>query len=395
LLAAIRSPPVRLPERFPENAMSVSRVRKAFQQAVAEKVFPGAVVLAARDEEVAFEQAFGFRSLVPEQTTLELDTSFDLASLTKPLATTLAIMLLVREGEIGIDDRVTRFLPSFGQCGKHPTIVRHLLSHTSGLPAWKPYYNQVIDVERAGRASFLASREAKRFVTQLIYQEAPVSPPQSQCLYSDLGFIVLGELVETVTAMSLDEFCLTRIYRPLGLRSMGFIDLTRLRTARAEPVSKSIAPTEKSSWRNQIICGEVHDDNAYAMGGVAGHAGLFATARDIHELLACLGRCLRGVDDFLPPSLIRKFFTKDESVGNARFTLGWDTPSSGKSASGCMFSPRTVGHLGFTGTSLWWDLEKNCYIILLTNRVHPTRDNEKIRDFRPHIHDLIMKAMFS
>ena len=176
---------------------------------------------------------------------------------------------------------------------------------------------------------------------------------------------------------------------------MGFIDLTRVEKARLARANGSIAPTEASSWRNKIICGEVHDDNAYAMGGVAGHAGLFATARDIHGLLACLGRCLRGVDDFLPGSIVEKFFSKDESVENARFALGWDTRASDKSASGAGFSPLTVGHLGFTGTSLWWDLEKNCYIILLTNRVHPTRSNEKIREFRPHVHDLMMKAMFS
>jgi serine-type D-Ala-D-Ala carboxypeptidase len=375
--------------------MSLSQVEKAFQEAVAERVFPGAVVLAARDEEITFEQGFGFRSLVPEQSVLQLDTIFDLASLTKPLATALAIMLLAREGEVGIEDRVTDFLPTFGACGKQLTTVRHLLTHSSGLPAWRPYYEEVLKVEKGGRTKFIASPDAKRFVTRLIHQEAPLSPPGTQCLYSDLGFIVLGELVETVTAMSLDEFCLERIYRPLGLRSMGFIDLTQLKTARVEQASGFIAPTEESSWRKKIICGEVHDDNAYVMGGVAGHAGLFATARDIHELLVCLSRCLRGVADFLPRSVLKEFLTKDESVGNPRFALGWDTPSSRRSASGAMFSPRTVGHLGFTGTSFWWDLEKNCYIILLTNRVHPTRNNEKIREFRPHIHDLIMKAMFS
>jgi CubicO group peptidase (beta-lactamase class C family) len=155
-----------------------------------------------------------------------------------------------------------------------------------------------------------------------------------------------------------------------------------------------IAPTEQCPWRNKVLCGEVHDDNAYAMGGVAGHAGLFASARDIHGLLACLSRCLRGADGFLPQSIVEEFFTKDASVENSTFALGWDMPSPGKSATGSFFSTRSVGHLGFTGTSIWWDLEKDCYIILLTNRVHPTRKNEMIRDFRPHIHDLIMKAMF-
>ena len=131
------------------------------------------------------------------------------------------------------------------------------------------------------------------------------------------GFIVLGELVETVTGKSLDRFCLERIYKPLGLRSTGFVDLTQLRTRRVEAVTELIAPTEQCPWRRKILCGEVHDDNAYAMGGVAGHAGLFASAQDVHRLLACLSRCLRGEDSFLPRSIVEQFFTKDESVENS------------------------------------------------------------------------------
>jgi len=375
--------------------MDFSQVETALYQAVEQGVFPGAVVLAAKNEEVIFERAFGFRSLVPEKTTLQPTTVFDLASLTKPLATTLAVMLLAREGKIRIDDRVTRFLPTFGVFGKNLTTVRQLLTHSSGLPAWKPYYQEVIKEEKAGKIHFVASRGAKNYVMRLIHREKPLQPPGKHCLYSDLGFMVLGELVETVTGLTLDRFCLERIYKPLALRSTGFVDLTQLRTRRLEAVTESIAPTEQCPWRKKILCGEVHDDNAYAMGGVAGHAGLFSSAQDVHGLLACLSRCLRGKDNFLPRSIVEEFFTRDESVENSTFALGWDLPTPGRSASGGLFSPRTVGHLGFTGTSIWWDLEKNCYIILLTNRLHPSRKNENIRDFRPHIHDLIMKAVFS
>jgi CubicO group peptidase (beta-lactamase class C family) len=375
--------------------MDFSQVEAALYEAVEQGVFPGAVVLAAKNEEVVFERAFGFRSLVPEKTTLQPTTVFDLASLTKPLATTLAVMLLAREGKIRIDDRVTRFLPTFGVFGKNLTTVRQLLTHSSGLPAWKPYYQEVIKEEKAGKIHFVASRGAKNYVMRLIHREKPLQPPGKHCLYSDLGFMVLGELVETVTGLTLDRFCLERIYKPLALRSTGFVDLTQLRTRRLEAVTESIAPTEQCPWRKKILCGEVHDDNAYAMGGVAGHAGLFSSAQDVHGLLACLSRCLRGKDNFLPRSIVEEFFTRDESVENSTFALGWDLPTPGRSASGGLFSPRTVGHLGFTGTSIWWDLEKNCYIILLTNRLHPSRKNENIRDFRPHIHDLIMKAVFS
>ena len=375
--------------------MTFRLVENAFRQAVDGGVFPGAVVLVAKNEEIAFERAFGYRSLVPEKTALQPNTVFDLASLTKPLATTLAIMLLVGEGRLKVEDRVNRFLPTFGAFGKHLTTVRQLLTHTSGLPAWRPYYEAVVQAEKAGRLNFVASRGAKAYVAELVHREQLSHPTASQCLYSDLGFIVLGELVETVTGMTLNQFCLERIYKPLGLSATGFIDLSGLKTGPVEPGRSSIAPTEDCPWRKKVLCGEVHDDNAYAMGGVAGHAGLFASARDVHGLLASLSRCLHGADSFLPRAIVEEFLTKDDSVANATFTLGWDTPSLGKSASGGAFSPRTVGHLGFTGTSIWWDLEKSCYIILLTNRVHPTRKNEKIRDFRPHIHDLIMKAMFS
>jgi CubicO group peptidase (beta-lactamase class C family) len=130
------------------------------------------------------------------------------------------------------------------------------------------------------------------------------------------------------------------------------------------------------------------------MGGVSGHAGLFSSARDIDSILIRLNRCLHGKDDYLPQALVREFLTKDLSVANSTFALGWDTPSPAKSASGSYFSPRSVGHLGFTGCSIWWDLEKNCHVILLTNRIHPSRKNDAIKDFRPHIHDLIMKALF-
>jgi CubicO group peptidase (beta-lactamase class C family) len=376
-------------------AKNFRQVEDAFRKAVDEGVFPGAVALVARNEEVVFEQAFGFRSLVPQQTALQVNTVFDLASLTKPLATTIAIMLLVREGKLRIEDRVTRFLPAFGVFGKHLTTLRHLLTHTSGLPAWKPYYEEVIRVQNAGKMNFVASRGAKSYVMELVHREKPDHPPARRCLYSDLGFMVLGELVETVTGTTLDQFCLERVYRPLGLGTAGFFDLTRHKERRLQPARELIAPTEQCPWRKKIVCGEVHDDNAYAMGGVAGHAGLFASARDVHGMLACLSRSLRGSDSLVPRSIVEEFFAKDGSVENSGFALGWDTPSPGNSASGVAFSPRTIGHLGFTGTSMWWDLERNCYIILLTNRVHPTRKNEKIRDFRPRIHDLIMKAMFS
>ena len=374
--------------------MDFPSVESAFEEAVSQGVFPGAVVLVSKDEEIVYENAFGYRSLIPEKTALQLNTIFDLASLTKPLATTVAIMLLIGGKKIRLDDQVTRFIPTFGVFGKHLSTVRQLLNHSSGLPAWKPYYEGMVKMEKSGRINFIASRAAKGYVLEEIHREKPLTPPGTQALYSDLGFMVLGEIVEALTGFNLDRFCQDRIFKPLGLRSTAFVDLTKLRTRRLQPVKQTIAPTENCPWRKRILCGEVHDDNAYAMGGVAGHAGLFSSARDIHTLMVRLNHCFHGKDNFLPQSLVQEFLTKDQTIKDSTHALGWDTPSQGKSASGSYFSPRSVGHLGFTGTSIWWDLEKSCHIILLTNRVHPSRQNEKIRDFRPFIHDLIMKALF-
>lgn len=374
--------------------MSFQAVEEAFQEAVAQGSFPGAVVLVARGEEVVFERAFGFRTLVPEKAPMELDTIFDLASLTKPLVTATATMLLMAEKKIGLEDRVTRFFSNFGVFGKSHVTFRHLLAHCSGLPAWKPYYEEIVKDEKAGKINFVASRAAKAYVFERIHREKALSAPGSQSLYSDLGFMLLGEVVEEISGWTLDRFCQDRIFRPLELRSISFIDMTQLRARRLQPAKEMIAPTENCPWRKRIVWGEVHDENAYAMGGVAGHAGLFSSARDIHRFLIRLRGCLLGKDSFLPAPLVREFLTRDATVPNSTYALGWDTPSSDQSSSGVRFSSRTVGHLGFTGTSFWWDLEKDCSVILLTNRVHPSRTNDKIKAFRPYVHDLIMKALF-
>ena len=373
--------------------MDFHLVDNAFQEAVTQGVFPGAVVLVSKEQQIVYEQAFGSRSLLPDKSPLRLETIYDVASLTKPMATTVAIMLLVREKKIRLDDQLTRVIPMFGVLGKSLATFRHLLSHSSGLPAWKPFYEEIIKNEKSGRINFVASRAAKSFVFEQIHREKSLAAPGSQSLYSDLGFMILGEAVETLTGNTLDRFCQERIFKPMGLRSTGFVDLTQLRTHRLQPVEEMIAPTENCPWRKKILCGEVHDDNAYAMGGVAGHAGLFSSARDIHSFLVRLDQCLHGKDNFLPQALVEEFLTTVRTPSQSSFALGWDTPTPGQSASGSLFSPRSVGHLGFTGCSIWWDLEKNCHVVLLTNRIHPSRKNEKIKDFRPQIHDLIMKAL--
>ncbi|MFQ5851513.1 MAG: serine hydrolase domain-containing protein [Candidatus Binatia bacterium] len=374
--------------------MDFGLVEASLKEAVAQGVFPGVVVLVAKGDEVAYLRAFGFRSLFPEKRPMQPDTIFDLASLTKPLATTTAIMLLIRDRKIQLDDRVTQFVPNFGAFGKITVTLRHLLAHCSGLPAWKPYYEEIAEKEKLGEVGFVGSRAAKSYVFDRIHQEKLIASPGTRILYSDLGFMLLGEIVEEVSGQTLDRYCQDKIFHPMGLQSTSFVDLTQLGTRRIRPVPEMIASTEACPWRKKILCGEVHDENAFAMGGVTGHAGLFSSARDIHVFLSRIRLCYEGLDPFLPAGVVREFFTRVDTVEGSTYALGWDTPASASSSSGGRFSHHSVGHLGFTGVSLWWDLERHCHIILLTNRIHPLRGNDKIQEFRPYLHDLIMKTIF-
>lgn len=374
--------------------MSFERIEKEMQGAVDRGVFPGAVLLVREGERVFYLRAFGSRQLEPQRAPMQEATIFDLSSLTKPLATGVAVMLLVRDGKVHPDDRVTRFFHNFGVYGKTHATMRHLLNHSSGLPAWRPYFKEILQIERKGeKVNFLGSDSAKQWVYQQISRERPESAAGSKALYSDLGFILLGALVEVVTGTSLDRFCQERIFRPLGMRATSFIDLSMVRTRRIQPITDMIAATERCPWRKRVLCGEVHDDNAYAMGGVAGHAGLFGAARDLDTLLCRLKACWAGEDEFLPAAIMREFWTRDAKIPSSSWALGWDTPSPTASAAGSHFSANTIGHLGFTGTSIWLDLERDRHVILLSNRVHPSRDNNAIKEFRPMIHDLINQTL--
>ena len=374
--------------------MSFAEVEREMDAAVNRRVFPGAVLLVREATRVFYLRAFGQRSLIPEVTPMSEDTIFDVASLTKPFATSIAMMLMVKEGKIALDDRVTRFFHNFGVYGKTHITFRHLLSHTAGLAAWRAYYKDIVQIERrGGRINFLATQGAKAYVYQEIHRERLEFPPGTQALYSDLGFILLGAAIEEVSGMPLDRFCHERIFRPMALRATGFVDLTQLRARRLQPVTDMIAPTERCAWRKKILCGEVDDDNAYAMGGVAGHAGLFASAKDLDTMLRRLKDCYQGINQMIPPVIMREFWKRDAAVADSTWCLGWDSPSATGSSAGAHFSPHSVGHLGFTGTSVWLDLERDRHVILLSNRVHPSRDNDAIKAFRPFIHDLIVQAL--
>jgi serine-type D-Ala-D-Ala carboxypeptidase len=370
-----------------------TQVEQAFNDAIERGVMPGATVVVRKGPEVMFEGSFGWRQNVPQRHPMQLETVFDLSSLTKALATSVAIMMLIREGKVRLDDRVTRFFHNFGVHGKTYITFRHLLGHYSGLAAWRPYYEQIAQVERNGRVNFMASRGAKEYVYEQIHREKLEAPPATRAIYSDLNFMLLGEAVEQITGVGLHRFCRDRIFRPLALRATDFVDISLVRSRRLEPVPEMFAATEVCPSRKRLLVGEVHDENAYAMGGVAGHAGLFGPVKEVDRIAAELIACYHGRSDLVPRPMIAEFWKRNGVVNGSTWALGWDTPTAGHSSAGSRFSPAAVGHLGFTGTSIWIEPEREIAVTILTNRVHPRRDNEAIREFRPLIHDRIMEVL--
>lgn len=374
--------------------MNFSVVDTVLTAAVERAVFPGAVVLINHQGTVVYRRAVGFRSTEPQVTPLSEATIFDLASLTKPLATTVAMMLMVKERLVRLDDRVTRFLPNFGVQGKTHITFRHLLSHSSGLPAWRPYYREIAGREtKEGKVGFLGSRSAREFVYTQLHREKLDAPPGQRAVYSDLGFMLLGAIIEEVSGLGLDQYCQEKIFRPLGLDSLSFINLEVVRRRKLQLVLEQYAPTEQCPWRKRVLCAEVHDDNCYAMGGVSGHAGLFSTIDAVDRLVSILVACYRGQHAFIPQHIMQEFWTRADIVPGSTWCLGWDSPSPQYSSAGDHFSPRSIGHLGFTGTSVWIDIARQLHVVVLSNRVHPRRDNDKIQAFRPALHNAVMQGV--
>lgn len=366
-------------------------IEEALEEGLERGAYPGAVLVVSRAGKLEREVAVGTRTGAADSEPIRPETVFDLASLTKPLATTLSFLFLVKQGRLSFDDRVTRFFHNFGVHQKTHVTFRHLLAHSSGLAAHRAYYKEASKLARR-KLNFLGSREAKEWVFEQIHREKLDQAPGEKAVYSDLGFMLLGQAVETISGMTLDRFCQRHLFGPAGLRALSFIDLSQVRAQRVAPVENLIAPTQKCPWRKRILCGEVDDENAWAMGGVAGHAGLFGAARDVDAIARILEGASVGENDFLPRELVEQMWEVDTAVPGSTRTLGWDSPSEEGSSAGSRISRRSVGHLGFTGTSLWIDRDRRIVITLLTNRVHPSRDNDRIREMRPRIHDAVLET---
>lgn len=363
--------------------MNINTIDQLMQQGVREKVFPGAVLLAASGDGIVYQKGVG-KTRYAGGSPVGTDMVFDLASLTKPLATTVAVMHLVYSGQLNLDQSLGNIVDRLTLSDKSQIQIRHLLAHTSGLSAHQPYYE---------RLTCLPMAQRKAALRRYLVAEPLAYATGDRVVYSDLGFMMLDWVVEHITGQSLDGFLAQTVYGPLGIVDLFFPGLENGQGDRSRFSHHQYAPTECCPWRHRVIEGAVHDDNAYAVGGIAGHAGLFGTAYGVFRLLSFLLSVYQGGDGrgIVDPHTVKTFWTEEPGTGRA---LGFDMVSPSGSSSGDFFSPGSVGHLGFTGTSFWLDIERAMMIVLLTNRVHPSRDNDGIKQFRPRIHDQVMKCIF-
>ena len=325
--------------------------------------FPSAVYLIAEKGEVVFADAIGLAVVEPYRITASFDTVYDLASLTKPLLTGVLCAKRIEAGELNLDSAVAHYLPEFKRADGQMITVRQLLTHTSGLPAWRPLY-------------ILAEGERDRTVG-VIANEALEYEPGSRVVYSDLGFIVMGFLLERLTGKRLAELAQLEIIEPLRLQHTFFNPEIALQTGIAacetgnvyeRETSRTTGAAEYLNWREHVIWGEVHDGNAYFLGGAAGHAGLFSTAA---ETLRLASQCLADQSELLKPETCARLFRSNmtEGLSEAR-SISWQLAATPESAAGPALPPDSYGHSGFTGTSCWIDPHHERVLILLTNRTH-------------------------
>ena len=372
---------------LPENSMTLqpmdvrgeAQLQPAYQvieRAIGDKAFPGATVAIGYRGKVSLH-AFGNLSYDAKSPALDTHTMYDIASLTKVVATTTLVAKLA-EGDfpvpLDLDARIERYLPEWTTGPqpewRHQVTVRHLLTHTSGLPAFKEYWR--------------TSKNKQDTLTK-IFAEPLEYEPGTKEIYSDLGIILMAEIIERLTGRTLDDLAKSYIFTPLAMKDTMYRPPKKL--------LPDIAPTEiDNNLRHRLVHGEVHDENAFAIGGVSGHAGLFSTAPD----LAAFCQMLLNGGVYAHHRILRRAtiaqFTTPQQLSSGTRTLGWAVPTEGGS-SGHFFSTHAFGHTGFTGTSIWIDPDRQLFVVLLTNRVHPTRENQKIAKLRPAFHDAVMQAL--
>ena len=351
-------------------------VYRVLEEAIAARAFPGCAFGVFAGGQVQLQDALGQLTYEPGAPEVSPGTVFDLASVTKVVATTAAAMLLVQRGQLDADDPLGKWLPGFA-AGRAPhdparaVSLRHLLAHSSGLPGYVEFFRNCSTPDALLRACLKLPLQAA---------------PGTRAEYSDPGFILLGKALEVCMGEALAPWTQREIFAPMQLTATRFYPPPEQRRA--------IPPTEEDrGFRNRIIQGEVQDENAFLLGGVAGHAGLFSNVPDLLRFSAAI---LDSRSEAISPSLfqwdtIRKFARRQEPAGSSR-ALGWDSPSE-NSSSGRYFSPNSIGHLGYSGCSLWIDLDAGIAVVLLTNRTWPDRASQLIKQVRPAFHDAVREAL--
>ncbi len=363
----------------PMDVRGEAQLQPAFdviEAAIKDKAFPGATLAVGYRGKVSLH-AFGKFTYDAKSHAVATNTVYDIASLTKVVATTTLVAKLA-EGDfpvrLDLDAKVKRYLPEWSTGPqpewRHSVTVRHLLTHTSGLPPFKEYWR---------------TSKSKQETLTRIFAEPLDYEPGTKEVYSDLGIILMAEIIERLTGKSLDTLAREAIFSPLGMSSTTYLP--------AKKVWPTIAPTEiDNQYRHRLLQGEVHDENAAAIGGISGHAGLFSDAPD----LASFCQMLLNGGIYAHQRILRRAtvneFTMPQKLSGGTRTLGWAVPTEGGS-SGHFMGPRAFGHTGFTGTSIWIDPDKQLFVVLLTNRVHPTRENQKIAKLRPALHDAVLQSL--
>ena len=358
-----------LSQSFQRQDEQFQRAFNVLRSGIDQRAFPGATVAVTHQGKLIAHKAIGKRTYGGCSRPVKTYTIYDLASVTKVVATTTVCMILRDRGQFNLDQPLVDLLPSFAGDDPRRRLVtlRMLLSHSSGLPAYVKL--------------FLTAHNKEELLPQAL--QVPLSTePGTRAEYSDIGFILLGEALERITGEPLDKFCKREIFQPLELMMMF--------NPPRHPYKAWIPPTEDDrTFRRRLIRGEVNDENAFVMGGVAGHAGCFSTALDVSIFAQCM---LQDGSPLVKKETLEIFTLRQDSPPGTSRALGWDTPSQ-PSQSGRYFSSRSYGHLGYTGTSLWIDPDRRLSVTLLTNRTWPDRGSQSIKQFRPAFHDAIIEAL--
>lgn len=369
--------------------MNFKTVNEFVSEAIKEGIFPGAAYAVGHKGKIVHKQAQGRHTYCPESLPTTEETIWDLASVSKVVGTTTGAILLVDERKLDFDQPVAEIIPEFGQNGKEKVTVRNLLLHDSGLVAFRAYQRTCKTPEE---------------VIKAIYAEKLTQPIGEKMVYSDLGMITFGKIIEVLGGRSFAAYLNERVFEPLGMKTTVYAPVDQLR--------ERCAPTDAiEPWRTELrklrgtdtdvvkelerqpdgtswIKGEVHDPNAAVLAGVAGHAGLFSLLDDLCKFMSMM---LKKGDGLVKSETINLFTTKQSDRSSRG--LGWDTNAGHKASAGSKFSDKSFGHTGYTGTSVWGDFENDSFVVLLTNRVHPTSENTKIIPWRAKFHDAVYQAI--